>query len=95
MDYRAYDEDYGYLFVNFKNIAQVLTDKLNALKEAGFRGERAYFFGFSFGARLITKAGIDFGEQQLARADRKYRVVVCCYRFICLFGSCLYSCISY
>lgn len=71
MDYRDYNDDYGYILGNYNNIAQVLTDKLNALIAAGFRADLAYLFGFSFGARLIAKSGIDYGGQQLARADSK------------------------
>lgn len=69
MDYRAYNDDYGYLMTNYQRITQVLLDKLNALKAAGFRPDLAYLFGFSFGARLITNAGVLFGERQLQRAD--------------------------
>lgn len=63
MDLRTYNEDYGYLLNNFKTVAQVLTDKLNALKSAGFKSEDAFAFGFSYGARVIAKAVIDFGSK--------------------------------
>lgn len=77
MDYRDYNDDYGYILGNYNSIAQVLTDKLRALKSAGFQPDLAYLFGFSFGARLIAKSGIDFGEQQLARADSKLIRIYC------------------
>lgn len=71
VDYHDYNMDYGYLMINFRNTARVITNKLNALSAAGFRGELAYFFGFSFGARLITTAANDIGEKKFARADCK------------------------
>lgn len=77
MDYRDYNDDYGYILGNYNNIAQVLTDKIKALKSVGFQPDLAYLFGFSFGARLIAKSGIDFGEQQLARADSKLIRIFC------------------
>lgn len=71
MDYSAYNNDYGYLLSNYKAIAQVLTDKLNALRNQSFRSRDAYLFGFSFGSRLISKAGIDFGPKEIGNIDCK------------------------
>lgn len=72
MDYHAYNDDYGLLMLNFPKITLVLLDKLNALKAAGFQSDQAYLFGFSFGARLITSAGVLFGDRELQRGDSKY-----------------------
>lgn len=71
MDYSAYSYDYGYLLGNYKAIAQVLTDKLIALRNHSFRARDAHLFGFSYGARLIAKAGIDFGPKEIGNIDRK------------------------
>lgn len=72
MDYSAYNEDYGYLRRNFRKIAKILTDKLISLRDHSFRARTAYLFGFSYGARLITRASIDFGPGIIERIDRKY-----------------------
>lgn len=65
------DEDYGYLLIHFKTIAKILTDKLKVLDDLSFDASLAYLFGFSFGARLITKAAFDFGPKQIGNIDRK------------------------
>lgn len=72
MDYSAYADDYGFLLRNFKPIANVLTNKLIALREHSFQARNAYLFGFSFGSRLIARAGIDFGPKEIEQIDCKY-----------------------
>lgn len=66
------NEDYGFMLINFKAIAQILTDKLNVLRDLSFDSSAAYLFGFSFGARLIAKAATDFGPQQIGKIDCKW-----------------------
>lgn len=65
MDYSDYNKDYPFLIKHFKSIAKILTDTLTELRHKGFRSSDAYLFGFSYGARLIVRAGIDFGPKQL------------------------------
>lgn len=65
MDYSDYNKDYPFLIAHFKPVSKVLTDKLVELRNKGFRNSDAYFFGFSYGARLITRAGNDIGQKQL------------------------------
>lgn len=65
MDYSAYSGDYGFLLGHFREIAKLLTLKLIALRERSFSADRAYLFGFSFGARLIAQAANDYGPQQI------------------------------
>lgn len=65
MDYSDYNDDYGFLLVNFRSIAKILTNKLEMLKSLSFPSESAYLFGFSYGARLIAKAGNDFGSKEI------------------------------
>lgn len=65
MDYGAYSADYVYLLGRFKEIAKILTAKLIALSLNSFSANKAYMFGFSFGARLIVQAGNDFGPRQI------------------------------
>lgn len=71
MDYSEYDADYLFLVANFKNISNILTAKIHALRSAGFRDSKSYYFGFSIGARIIVQAGIDSGSGKLPRADSK------------------------
>lgn len=71
MDYSSYSGDYGNLLGNFKEIAKILTAKLIALRDNSFSASTAYLFGFSYGARLIAQAGIDFGPQQIDKIHCK------------------------
>lgn len=65
MDYKEYNDDYGFLLVNFKAISKILTNKLIALEKMSFSSRLAYLFGFSFGARLIAQTGNDFGPMKI------------------------------
>lgn len=65
MDYSDYNRDYPFLVTHFKSVAKVLTDKLVELRGKGFRYSDAFLFGFSYGSRLITRAGNDIGQKQL------------------------------
>lgn len=60
-----YNKDYPFLIAHYKHAAKVLTDKLMELNRKGLRYSDAYLFGFSYGARLITRAGNDIGQKQL------------------------------
>lgn len=57
--------DYGFLLANYKPIAKILTDKLKVLRDLSFDSAEAFIFGFSYGARIVTTAGIDFGPKQI------------------------------
>lgn len=72
MDYSDYNKDYPYLMGNFRTVAKILTNKLVQLRDKGFRSSDAYLFGFSYGARLIVRAGIDFGPKQLGIIHCEY-----------------------
>lgn len=74
MDYREYNNDYGFLLRNFKPIAQILNDKLDVLRSMSFQSHEAYLFGFSYGARLIVEAANDFGPQQIGTIHCKLSV---------------------
>lgn len=65
------DDDYGFLLINFKSIANILTDKLEVLRDLSFDSASSLLFGFSFGARLIVKAATDFGPKQIGNIHRK------------------------
>lgn len=65
MDYSDYNSDYPYLISHYTSVAKVLTDKLMELRGKGFRLSDAYLFGFSYGARLITRAGNEIGYKSL------------------------------
>lgn len=72
MDYSDYNKDYPFLIAHFKPITKILTGKLFELREKGFRSSDAYLFGFSYGARMIVKAGNEFGPKQLGIIHCKY-----------------------
>lgn len=65
MDYSDYNKDYPFLVTHFRPVAKVLSDKLMELRSKGLRHSDAFLFGFSYGARLITRAGNDIGYKQL------------------------------
>lgn len=80
------DDDYGFLLINFKAIAQILTDKLEVLRDLAFDSSASYLFGFSFGARLIAKAATDFGPKQIGTIHCKWENVYrekCVYIYVC------------
>lgn len=70
MDYSAYNDDYRYLILKFKSIANVLKKKLEELRDKSFSSHQAYLFGFSFGSRLISRAAMKFGPNQLGTIHR-------------------------
>lgn len=74
MDYGEYASDWNFLVTNLKEISEVLTAKLIALQENLFSSCTAYLFGFSFGARVVAQAGMDFGYQLLERVHCKFIV---------------------
>lgn len=79
------NDDYGFLLVNYKSIAKILTQKLEALQNLSFDSASSFLFGFSFGARLITKAAIDYGPQQIGTIHCKQLLCVCvraCVRYV-------------
>ncbi|XP_031633365.1 uncharacterized protein LOC116347088 [Contarinia nasturtii] len=65
MDYSNYNNDYPFLLRHFKMVAKILTDQLINLRGKGFRATDSYYFGFSYGARLLVRAGNDFGAKTL------------------------------
>lgn len=69
------DDDYGFLLINFKAIAQILTDKLEVLRDLAFDSSASYLFGFSFGARLIAQAATDFGPKQIGTIHCKWNIL--------------------
>lgn len=65
MDYSDYNKDYPYLIAHYKPITKVLREELIYLREKGARLSESYFFGFSYGARVIVRAGDEIGNKQL------------------------------
>lgn len=70
MDYSRYSNDgYARLLSRFDQIASVLAYQLWKLHDFGFSPERAYIFGFSFGAQLATESGRLIGPNLLKEID--------------------------
>lgn len=74
MDYSDYNKEYPYLVTHFKSIARVLKEELIYLREKGCRLQDSYSFGFSYGARLIVRAGDEVGSKQLGIIHRSYKI---------------------
>lgn len=72
MDYSDYNKEYPYLVRHFKAIAKVLKEELIYLREKGLRLFDSYIFGFSYGARLVVRAGDEIGNKQLGVIHRSY-----------------------
>lgn len=73
MDYSDYNKEYPYLITHYKAIAKILKDELISLREKGCRLQDSYSFGFSYGARLIVRAGDEIGSKQLGIIHRSYK----------------------
>lgn len=65
MDYSDYNKEYPYLITHYKSITKVLKEELMYLREKGIRLSESYFFGFSYGARLIVRAADEIGNKPL------------------------------
>lgn len=77
MDYNEYARHSYYGLVgHFDGIAEVLTNQLRHLQRVGFRPERMFLFGFSYGAQLALEAGRRFGEQKLRQIDGMCGIIV-------------------
>lgn len=72
MDINDFNKNYIFLMMHFKGVAKVLEDKLKQLRAKGFNLADSYFFGFSYGARLIVRAGNDIGFKQLGTVHCLY-----------------------
>lgn len=73
MDYSEYNRDYPFLLTHFRAVAKVLRDELISYREKGSKLSDAYVFGFSYGARLIVRAGDDIGNRQLGIMHCSYK----------------------
>lgn len=72
MDYSDYNKEYPYLIAHYKAITKVLKEQLLYLREKGCRLQDSFLFGFSYGARLIVRAGDEIGNKQLGIIHRSY-----------------------
>lgn len=64
MDYSNHSKaPYGVLLSKFHRIGEVLVKKLEQFKEEGFDFNQGFMFGFSFGGRLVTYAGIQMNGE--------------------------------
>lgn len=72
MDYSDYNKNYVYLIAYFGPIANILKDELIRLRDKGIRLSNTYMFGFSYGARLIVRAGSEIGYKSLGIIHRSY-----------------------
>lgn len=69
MDYSFYSSrGYFLLTPHFNSIANLLSEKILKISEP----ENVVLFGFSFGARLVTKAGAIIASFQASKVDRIY-----------------------
>lgn len=72
MDYSHYNNDYIFMITRFNAISKVLKGHLMSLRAVGINLANSYVFGFSFGARLIVRAGNELGVKQLGIIHRSY-----------------------
>lgn len=71
MDYYNHSNaPYGILVSKFFKISDVLVKKLQQFKDEGFDFDKGFMFGFSFGGRLVTHAGIRMNGE-IAEIDSK------------------------
>lgn len=77
MDYSDYNREYSGLIIHFKTITDILLNKMIELRGKGFRTRDAYFFGFSYGARLITRAALEFGSKPVGTIHCEQKLEKC------------------
>lgn len=73
MDYSDYNNKYLDLLTHFPRISTILLHKMIELRVLKFNSRDAFFFGFSYGSRLITRAAIEFGPKQIGTIHCKYK----------------------
>lgn len=73
MNYSYFSDHINYLDVrtHFQPISDLMTVKLNYLKNDGVDGRSIYMFGFSLGGRIVIEAASNFGYQIVENIDRK------------------------
>ena len=71
MDYsKCFNVDkYLKLLRKFSKISAVLLKKLRQLNESGVNDDDLFMYGFSFGARLVIDAGVNFGANRIKQID--------------------------
>lgn len=71
MDYSKYSivKKYVKLLRKFSKISAVLLKKLRQLSAAGIEDDNLFMYGFSFGARLVIDAGVNFGNNRIKQID--------------------------
>ena len=72
MDYGKF-ANFAYARVRrqFKNITNVLVEKLQRLETDGFDPENGFMFGHSFGGQIVLEAGKTYGVQKIKEIDGK------------------------
>lgn len=71
MDYYTWSQnpDYFQLVSKFDDISEVLWRRLRNIENEGFNPNDWYMFGFSFGARLVVDAAMNFGIYRVKEID--------------------------
>lgn len=74
MNYSYFSDRYNYfeLLSFFKKISYVMTKKLRQISDEGVSGDQIFMFGFSFGARVVIEAALNFGIKKVAQIDGKH-----------------------
>ena len=71
MDYFQFSnvQNYFVLVYDFPNISAVLLKKIRQLEDSGVNDDDLFMYGFSFGARLVIDAGVNFGINRIKQID--------------------------
>lgn len=71
MDYSKFSnvEKFFKLLRKFTKISAVLLKKLKQLNKSGVNDDDLFMYGFSFGARLVIDAGVNFGINRIQQID--------------------------
>lgn len=71
MDYYKFAkaEKFFKLLRKFTKISAVLLKKLRQLNESGVNDDDLFMYGFSFGARLVIDAGVNYGINRIKQID--------------------------
>ena len=71
MDYFQFSnvQKYFKLLRKFSKISAVLLRKLRQLGDSGVNDDDLFMYGFSFGARLVIDAGVNYGINRIKQID--------------------------
>jgi len=70
--YSDFTEYFYLVLTHFKNVSNTILKRLKILETEGVLPDNILLYGHSLGARLVVRAGIDFGKNKIGLIDGWY-----------------------